>query len=156
LFPALAVEVGPLNEKHRRLVAVPGLVPVEQHVRYDHCGVGRKPADRSAPARAFIARVVWDMPTTRDLVDRLKCAPTLRRLCGWSRVLAVPDETTFSRAFGGLPTADGLSAYTRRWSRQPLPTRLSGTSPGILRRASTETKAGSRRQTQTRTSTQGR
>ena len=99
LFLALAVEVGPLNDKHQRLVAVLDVVPVEQHVRYDHCGLGRKPADRYALARAFVSKAVWDMPTTRDLIDRLKCDPTLRRLCGWYRVQTVPDESTFSRAF---------------------------------------------------------
>ena len=100
LFPVPAVvEVGPLNGKHHRLVAVLDLVPAEQHVRYDHCGAGRKPADRHALARAFVARPVRDMPTTQGLIERLECDSTLRRLCGWSRVLAVPDDSTFSRAF---------------------------------------------------------
>ena len=44
LFPVLAEEVGPLNEKHRRLVAVLDLVAVEKHLRYEYCSVGRRPA----------------------------------------------------------------------------------------------------------------
>ena len=35
---------------------------------------------------AFIVKAVWDLPTTRHLIDRLKVDSTLRRLCGWSRV----------------------------------------------------------------------
>jgi hypothetical protein len=57
---------------------------------------------------AFLAKAVWDMPTTRALLDRLAHDPTLRRLCGWDRAGAVPSEATFSRAFAefaraGLP-----------------------------------------------------
>ena len=84
LFPFLAEEVGPLGEIHRRFVAVPGLAPVEGHVRHHHRGVGHPPADRNALARALPAKAVWDLPTTAALIDRLLYDPTLRRLCGRS------------------------------------------------------------------------
>ena len=99
LFPFLAEEVGPLGKTHRRFVAVPGLAPVEGHVRHHHRGVGHPPADRDALARASVARAVWDLPTTAAPVDRLGYDPTLRRLCGWCRVSEVPSASTFSRAF---------------------------------------------------------
>ena len=99
LFPSLAGEVGPLGVRHGRFIAVLDLVEVERHVHYSHRGVGNPPADRRALARAFVAKAVWDMPTTVVLVDRLLYDPTLRRLCGWSRVSEVPSESTFSRAF---------------------------------------------------------
>ena len=86
LFPALADEVGPLNAKHRRFVVALDLVPVERFLCDWHHGAGRPPEDRRAIARAFIAKAVWNLPTTRDLIDRLHCDPTLRRLCGWPRV----------------------------------------------------------------------
>ncbi|MCY4675106.1 MAG: transposase [Bacteroidetes bacterium] len=35
-------------------------------------------------ARAFLAKAVLNLPTTRALVDRLQSNPTLRRLCGWA------------------------------------------------------------------------
>ncbi len=38
------------------------------------------------------------MPTTTVPVDRLLYDPTLRRLCGWSRVSEVPGEPAFSKA----------------------------------------------------------
>ena len=84
LFPFLAGEVGPLGKTHRRFVAVPGLAPVERHLHHDRRGVGRPPADRNALARAFVAKAVWDFPTTAALIDRLGYDPTLRRLCGRS------------------------------------------------------------------------
>jgi len=84
LFPFLAGEVGPLGKTHRRFVAVPGLARVERHLHHHRRGVGHPPADRNALARAFVARAVWDLPTTRALIDRLPCDPTPRRLCGRS------------------------------------------------------------------------
>ena len=92
LFPFLAEEVGPLGRTHRRFVAVPGLAPVERHLHYDHRGVGHPPADRNALARALLARAVWDLPTTRALIDRLRYDPTLRRLCGRSPGVGGPQR----------------------------------------------------------------
>ena len=99
LFPALAEEVGPLLEVHKRFVTALDLVRVERFVGEVWNGPGRPQEDRRALARGFIAKAVWDLPTTRHLIDRLKVDPTLRRLCGWSRVVEIPSEATFSRAF---------------------------------------------------------
>ena len=100
LFPGLVEEVGELHTNHRRLVAVLDMVGVEGFVGARSGGSGRPAEDRAALARAFIAKAVWDFPTTRDLMDRVACDPVLRRLCGWSRVGGIPSEATFSRAFG--------------------------------------------------------
>jgi hypothetical protein len=66
-----------------------------------HCpgGRGRPAADRAPLVRAFIAKAVLEVATTSALIERLKHDKTLRRLCGWHRVRAVPSEATFSRAF---------------------------------------------------------
>jgi len=84
LFPFLAGEVGPPGKTHRSFAAVLDLAPVERHLHHGHRGVGHPPADRNALARALPARAVWDLPTTRALIDRLLYDPTLRRLCGRS------------------------------------------------------------------------
>jgi len=60
---------------------------------------GRPPEDRTAIARAFIAKQVYNTPTTRVLLDRLESNEKLRRICGWERKSDVPQEWTFSRAF---------------------------------------------------------
>ena len=99
LFPALAAEVGPLPETHKRLVQVLDRVEVERLVAACQAVPGRPLQDRRALARAFIAKLARDLPTTRDLIDRVKIDATLRRLCGWPRAGAVPSGATFSRAF---------------------------------------------------------
>lgn len=63
------------------------------------CGNGRKPHSRVAIARAFIAKAIWNIPTTRGLIDRISACPSLRRLCGWDTVSDIPHESAFSRAF---------------------------------------------------------
>ncbi len=50
-------------------------------------------------ARSFLAKAVFNICETEVLVERLKLDKTLRRLCGWSRLGAVPSASTFSRAF---------------------------------------------------------
>ena len=60
---------------------------------------GRPPKDRAAMARAFVVKAVYDMPTTRVLLDRLVTDVALRRICGWERKSEVPSESVFSRAF---------------------------------------------------------
>ena len=50
-------------------------------------------------ARAFIAKAVFDVPTTRGLIERLEVDGRLWRLCGWSGAGRLPSEATFSRAF---------------------------------------------------------
>lgn len=101
LLPVLDEEIGPLSGKEKRFVEVCELARVESFLK-DHiwCGNGRKPASRSAIARAFLAKSLWNLPTTRALIDRLSRDTSLRRLCGWHNGPSqVPDEATFSRAF---------------------------------------------------------
>lgn len=99
LFPEMEEALGPLSEKHRTLVVVLETVRVEAFLPYPHGYVGRPGAERRALARAFIAKAVYNLPTTRLLLDLLGGDPRLRRLCGWERRRDVPKEWTFSRAF---------------------------------------------------------
>ncbi len=99
LFPWLDEELGPLGERHRRLVAVPGFARVESLLPRFDGRPGRPAEDRAALARAFAAKAVLNLPTMRALVERLQVDRTLRRLCGWSGIGEIPSEATFSRAF---------------------------------------------------------
>ena len=98
--------MGPLGERYQRLVRVVELVRVEESLPYSWGWRGRPLQDRAALARAFLAKAVLDMPTTRALVERLRVEPTLRRLCGWEGAGSVPSEATFSRAFAEFATSD--------------------------------------------------
>jgi hypothetical protein len=90
---------GPLSGHHQQLVTVLGMVRIEAFVSGWHELPGRPPSERAALARAFIAKAVFNIPTTSLLIEMLSADKTLRRLCGWQRAGAVPSESTFSRAF---------------------------------------------------------
>ena len=98
LFPRLEGELGPMGERYELFVAVLELVRVEALLPYFRGQVGRPEEDRAALARAFIAKAVFDIPTTRALIERLEVDGRLR-LCGWSGGGRLPSEATFSRAF---------------------------------------------------------
>ena len=82
-----------MGERYDELVRVEALLP------YFRGQVGRPEEDRAALARAFIAKAVFDIPTTRGLIERLEVDGRLWRLCGWSGAGRLPSEATFSRAF---------------------------------------------------------
>ena len=99
LFPWLTEELGELTKKHQELATTLELLRIEKFT-YSNLGFPGCPLkSRSAIARAFIAKMVYNMPTTRMLLDRLASDITLRRICGWERINDVPHESTFSRAF---------------------------------------------------------
>ena len=57
--------------------------------------------------KAFVAKAVYNFPTTKVLIAYLHDSTNLRRLCGWESKGDIPSESTFSRAFeefsrGGL------------------------------------------------------
>ncbi|MCF6318381.1 MAG: transposase, partial [Proteobacteria bacterium] len=58
----------------------------------------RPTKSRMALVRAFIAKAVYNMPTTQILIDRLKSDLSLRRLCGYEQLQQIPSQPTFSRA----------------------------------------------------------
>lgn len=99
LFPEIEQEVGPLTEKQQQLVATLEVVRVEQFLPKFYGCVGRPQADRAALARAFVGKAVFNMSTTRALIERLESDAAFRRICGWEQYREIPDESTFSRAF---------------------------------------------------------
>lgn len=99
LFPWLQEELGELTEKQKQLVEVLELAQIETHLPYVGRVPGRPLESRSAIARAFVAKAVYNMPTTEVLIDHLVSNTKLRRLCGWEKKSDVPSSATFSRAF---------------------------------------------------------
>lgn len=111
LFPWLEIDLGPLTEKQQLLVTVLEMARVEEFIQNYRGYVGRPQDDRTAIARAFVAKAVYNFGTTRQLLDRLASDKVLRRICGWERAKDVAQEWTFSRAFA-------------EFSRSELPARV--------------------------------
>jgi len=99
LFPWLEANVGELSEKQRLLVSILELIRIEEFVPCTTGLPGRNAKERGAIARAFVAKAVYNMPTTRYLLDRLSSDQKLLRICGWEKAASIPSEATFSRAF---------------------------------------------------------
>jgi hypothetical protein len=99
LFPLLATVTGELSPQMKLLTAVIAMMPLERLLSARRAATGRPARDRAALSVAFVAKAVLNLPTTRDLMNRLKVDEPLRQLCGWSTARALPHESKFSRAF---------------------------------------------------------
>ena len=91
-----------LTEQEQRLVKILEFVQVERYVPKTAATqwLGRKTLERKSLARAFVAKALYRLPTTRDLIHALKATKNLRRICGFIYLSDIPSESTFSRAFG--------------------------------------------------------
>lgn len=100
LFPEIEETLPPLLDKQRQLVAIFEMIRIEDVTeKINTTFFGRPKKDRAAIARAFVAKAVYNLPTTRLLIEQLQSNTTLRRLCGWEYRRDIPSEATFSRAF---------------------------------------------------------
>jgi transposase len=98
LFSFLEEELDPLTQKQQQLITILEVVRIEQLIP-DYRGYeGRPQKTRAAIARSFVAKAVYNMPTTRALWERLHSDKSLRRICGWENSRQIPSEATFSRA----------------------------------------------------------
>jgi hypothetical protein len=99
LFPWLEDTIGELTEKHRKVISVLELTHIDDFVPARTRVFGRPLKERAAIACAFVAKAIYNMPTTRDLIDRLETDQQLRLICGFGKKSDIPSESTFSRAF---------------------------------------------------------
>ena len=110
LFPYFEECSGtPLTEKQKKLIQILEIVQVEKFVPKTGANqwMGRKILDREAIARAYVAKVVYNYPTTCSLITALQETPNVRQICGFARKSNIPSEATFSRAFQEF-SASGL------------------------------------------------
>jgi hypothetical protein len=127
LFPALEEEFGVLSSEEQQFVRILELVEIRPFLADQcWCGTGRKPHSRFFLAKAFIAKAVWKIPTTRGLIDQIRSNPSLRRLCGWDRVYDIPHESVFSRAFELFARRDLPSNIHKSLIRDHLSDHLCG------------------------------
>lgn len=101
LFPMLEEEIGELTAKMKEFLRIVELVRPSRFINnaLRWCGFGRPMKDREKILRAFFLKAVYDLPTTKGLIENLKTNPSYRRLCGWEYRGEVPSEATFCRAF---------------------------------------------------------
>jgi hypothetical protein len=101
LFPMVEEELGELTAKMREFLRIVEVVRPSRFITdaLRWCGLGRPMKDREKMLLAFFLKAVYDLPTTKVLIENLKTNPSLRRICGWEYRGEVPSEATFSRAF---------------------------------------------------------
>src|SRR5271169_3022756 len=81
LFPWVEERVGPLSALHQDLVKVLEMARIEAFVPHYPGSAGRPPAERAALARAFVAKAVFNITTTKMLIACVTTDKILRRLC---------------------------------------------------------------------------
>lgn len=124
LFPMLEDELGALDDKDTEFIAVCEMCEPHAHLAaYRWIGNGCPPKSRLALFKSFVAKAVWNFPTTRHLIDAVCERPRLRRLCGWETQGEVPSEATFSRAFeafaqDALPQRIHAAMIARRYGNK--------------------------------------
>ena len=99
LFPQLkeSLRIEELSTKEAKLIKILDFAEIENNITV--VTITNPPKDREELARAFIAKSVYNIQTTRDLIDRLHIDRTLRILCGWRYSNDIPSEAKFSRVF---------------------------------------------------------
>lgn len=97
LFPWLKEELENLTKNHMKLIAILEILRIEKFI--PRSWFGRPLKSRTAIARAFVAKSVYNIVTTRLLIDRLHADINFRRICGFENTRHIPSEATFSRAF---------------------------------------------------------
>ena len=99
LFPKLqeSLRIEEFSSKESKLIRVLDFAEIEKFITIT--SPTNTPKYREQIARAFIAKSIYNLQTTRDLIDRLQNDRTLRILCGWRYKNEIPSEATFSRAF---------------------------------------------------------
>lgn len=107
LFPELEQLLGELSPREQEFIRAVELTDLGKHVKvFNWKGIGAKPHSRMSLLKAFIAKPIYQCKTSRVLIDNIKSAPSLRRLCGWERQCEIPSESTFSRAFAAFAEAN--------------------------------------------------
>jgi hypothetical protein len=99
LFPFLEEHLDPLTESEKKVVSVLEMVAIDTLLPSPTWNIGRPPKSRSALAKAFLVKMIYNCDTNSDLISLLRGSPNLRRICGWGASSQVPSEATFSRSF---------------------------------------------------------
>ena len=105
IFPDLKDRFGYLTNKHKQFIQILDLIDMDGVYprRLWDCFFGRPKFDRQAFLAAFIAMIIWQIPTADKLRERLEADEVMRSICGFDyRVKKLPSKSSFSRAFAEL------------------------------------------------------
>jgi hypothetical protein len=101
LFPEPELYLGNPTESHLELMLILDTIRLPEFFTDSKSvfSVGRPLIERQIFAKAFIAKMVLNIPHTVALIDRLKVDIVLRRICGFVNKNSLPCEASFSNAF---------------------------------------------------------
>lgn len=99
LFPQLEQDLGELSHNHKTLVSVLELIRIEDFIPSTTFKDGRPPKDRAAIARAYVAKIVFKISFTKQLIEYLNTDKQLKEICGWDEYEKIPSEAKFCRVF---------------------------------------------------------
>lgn len=83
LFPWLEEELDPLTQKQQQFISILEVIQIERFLPNRFGCEGRPQESRSAIARAFVGKMVYNMDTNTTLIERLATDRNFRRICGW-------------------------------------------------------------------------
>ena len=83
LFPTLEEKIGELTDKQRDFVRIVEIVdPAKFMTPFLWYGTGRPTESRMSIFKAFLAIAVYNLPTTKLLINQILSSSSLRRLYG--------------------------------------------------------------------------
>src|SRR5262249_46682326 len=91
LLPKAEEQIGPISNTHRRLICILEMIQIQRFIG-EGAWHGRPAKDRAKLARAFVAKVVFQLCSTAQLIRFLKSDRELRLICGWEYVYQIPSE----------------------------------------------------------------
>lgn len=127
LFPTVEEELGELTKKEKDFILVCELCNIPQyHYLLDNNTMGRSKLNRTPIVHAFIAKAVYNLPTTKLLCDYLHTNSKLRVLCGFQTKRDIPSESTFSRAFQEISELNLLNVVHENMIKTGLKEKIVG------------------------------
>lgn len=99
LFPMVEKKCGELTAEYKDLISILELIRIEEFIPCSRFNLGRCPKDRSAIARAYIAKIFLKYNNTKRFLKRLQVDDQLKMICGWDSYVKIPSESKFCRVF---------------------------------------------------------
>ena len=117
LFPEIRDAVGPLHKDHQRFVMALGIICPENFILRISQRDGRPLCDRINLLRAFIAKAIWNIPTTRALFEHLKVTAKCGTCVDGYSPAKYQVNPPFREPLPNLPRATSQGRCMRHWSK---------------------------------------